>query len=1249
MAELVELEFRGSGTLFEQLEKLEGTVAGLGETHKRVHDGIQEDLKASGTQTQRFSKDIAGASQLVVALSKSAGAGLPALAKNLEGVADLTEQVQGSLSAVDKSNLTNVNSALRDMANKAGLVVKEVGKEKQARLDALVATQKITKEEALLLAEVTAVVDTLREGAEIPPPNLDTPIEKAKTLQQQYRVAYQEAQRLAGTPGPDFDRATAEAARLKEELNDVRGRIDALNPDDKLGAFTKFGNALAGGAQAAGGFFLVFADGNQKLQETIFKFQSFLFALSGAQTFFADIKDAYQNVLAVLGLTTKATVESAAASELDAVAKGEQAVATTAAGTASTGAAVGVRAFTAALLTNPIFLFAAGLAIVVGLLIALTAGTKEAKKSYQELLDLANRNTQRQDLDLQVRQAQLTKKLAEEQLQRQKDVDAGRRASAERTRAELERDAKRQAELDGIAAKRERDTRKASFEELQDLKRQAVTTDDQQRALDIVDEQKFAQLRKALALGENATKEEVVKAYYDRKKEFRDADTKAEEALQGTEIGNLSKAMAERKKLFEDLQNLKREALDADKTGRVGDILDAKKFAELQKALDLDENATKQEVAKAYYEKKAEFRSADLQGMAEAINKEAAGFETLATLLASLADKEKATAELRKRIREELAEALAAIEKNLADKISALEIEQADPNKSLELRRAVAEKEVDLLERDMRRAVALIELREKLTSEAIDRMTDKEREAAADRQIAAGGGQLDPKKADQVQTLRLLTEQKFLRESLELQRDHARTLLDLEAETADKRRKDLELDLAERAIELKKAGATEAQITADAALKRRALEREISTDALQLEQQTQLDFLAARVAGSKGNAAAERAAQIEVLNVKIEFAEKALQLIDDTGTATARAEVAAARRVIAELQAELQSVVSQVTPFNVFDLLGLNLSDLQQQRLRDAFQDIGQALMDVVSSNLSARQLDLESQVETTDAIVEDQRRRRDELAAELEKEQEKAEAGRANNVLGIKASIAETIRLEKLAIAEKKRLQQEQQRIARQQVIIDGATQASGLATGVANLIKTWSTIPFGIGLVSAFAQGALIYSFFSGLKTKLAAASQPQQFWTGTKSVQRGAGERAGVDTVAAMLTEDEAVVPVASNRKHRALVGAVIDDDFSKLSAKELAPIIDQISLKDLLEGTGISVNETESREVIKLHNSVRETERVESLSGVESRLDRVISEVHALRTKEAARAKKTIERLPDGSVVERGPGYTHILLP
>ena len=190
MAQNVDLEFRASGSLFRDLEVMQAQVSGLGEAHKKVHEGIQEDLAQSAGETKKFGASVSAASQLVVALAKSAGQGLPALAKSLAEVADLTEQARAGLSSTDRTNLSNVNSALRGIADTQGLVVRQVNAEKKARIDALVEAKKITKEEANLLEETTAVVDTLKEAAVASTElavSLDGPIEQGATLAQQYR------------------------------------------------------------------------------------------------------------------------------------------------------------------------------------------------------------------------------------------------------------------------------------------------------------------------------------------------------------------------------------------------------------------------------------------------------------------------------------------------------------------------------------------------------------------------------------------------------------------------------------------------------------------------------------------------------------------------------------------------------------------------------------------------------------------------------------------------------------------------------------------------------------------------------------------------------------------------------------------------------------------------------------------------------------------------------------------------------
>lgn len=57
--------------------------------------------------------------------------------------------------------------------------------------------------------------------------------------------------------------------------------------------------------------------------------------------------------------------------------------------------------------------------------------------------------------------------------------------------------------------------------------------------------------------------------------------------------------------------------------------------------------------------------------------------------------------------------------------------------------------------------------------------------------------------------------------------------------------------------------------------------------------------------------------------------------------------------------------------------------------------------------------------------------------------------------------------------------------------MVIDSAQQASNIAVSVSNLIKTWSNIPFGLGLVLAFAQAATIVAFMANIRNQAKAIS--------------------------------------------------------------------------------------------------------------------------------------------------------------
>lgn len=1166
MANPVDLEFRAGGSLFKDLQVMQAEVNGLGDAHKKVHQGIQEDLSHSAEGARKFGANVSAASQLVVALAKSSGQGLQSLARNLQEVSDLTEQAQSGLAATDKTNLTNVNAALRSIAQTQGIVVRSITSEKRARIEALVEAKKVTAEEGKLLMEVTEVVDTMKEAVHATselPALIDDSVESTKTLAQQYREAVREAQRIGqefGKNSDEFLEATRNAAALKKEIADVGDRIRALNPGDKLAAFSQFGNAIASGAQAVGGFFVTFSSGNQAIQETIYKFQSFLFAIQGAQGFIRDFKDAFENVRAVLGLTAEASEAAALASEVDSIAKGEEAVATTAVGTASTGAAAGVRAFTAALLANPLTAAVAILLALAGAMFLFASNTEQAVETYDDLLERLQRPVKRRQLEGELEQAELLAKMEAERLKRIEDFQAGRRASIERTSAELAKDAERQSAVD----------RKLRGS-----------------ALDSVDVQRAA---------------------------------------------------------FQSLQDTKRRAIKENERTGEKEVADAAAFSTLRIKLGLDENAKLAEVEKAYYDKKAQFREAELQGEADLAAKRGEEASKAADKLQEQLDKEKAAAELRLRIREQLASNIEAIEKDLAEKIKALQLDQADPMEQVRLRKAASDEEVRVLERNLRREIALGELRAKVGDEAFDKLTERQKQASADAIIAAGGGQLAAQQQEQLNTLRLLSEQAYLKEVQDLNRANQETLLSIQAEGADRARAQLELDLVKRAEDLRKAGATDAQITADATAKRAALNLKIAQESIDLEEQTQLDLIAARTAGKDGNTAAERAAQIEILSVRLEFAKKRLALINDDGTAESAALVASAKKTVAELTAELESVKSQVVPFSLFDLLGFKLNDADKQKVEQALASIGQSILSIVNSNIAARQADLDNQQSINEQLISDNQNHLQELEQQLKEEEDLQRQGLANNVDGVRAAINEKKKIERDALAEKKRLLIEEAKLARQRAIAESAQQASSLLTAGATLFQK-GAFAGPVGIITSIATIASMIAGFIALKSKLSAATA-QAFAKGTKSVQRKAGMATGIDTVPAMLTEDEAVIPVAANRKHRSLVGAIIDDDFSKLPPHVLQPLLDSINLSELLRGTGVKVSEKAMREDIQTQERSVASPAVD-VSGLEARIDRLTEEVVSLR-KDAKNRPQT-ETLPNGTRIIRRPGETHIIRP
>jgi hypothetical protein len=223
------------------------------------------------------------------------------------------------------------------------------------------------------------------------------------SLRTQVKQAKEEAQKAAEKYGEFSTQANAarqRAGALADQMGDLNRQVNLLNPEAKAKAFSNLASGVVGAFSIATGALQAFGVKNKEVEEIAMKLQAALNITQGIASI-GSLKEAYQDVKVVLGFTVAAQEAMVVATEAEAV--------------ASTQAAVATRGFTAALLTNPIFLAVAAIAALAGAMIALSDDTEEAEKevvkmteSQKELRSASNAAAAAAD-DLAVAQGNLSK------------------------------------------------------------------------------------------------------------------------------------------------------------------------------------------------------------------------------------------------------------------------------------------------------------------------------------------------------------------------------------------------------------------------------------------------------------------------------------------------------------------------------------------------------------------------------------------------------------------------------------------------------------------------------------------------------------------------------------------------------------------------------------------------------------------------------------------------------------------------
>lgn len=1118
MAQKIELQFDVEGNdLFADLRRLRDEMVAVGVANEQVQKEIQGDLKKSTESTRTFTQAMDATGEVIAEVGAQARTGgVAAIGKGLEDGARKAEKLAGEISdvrvesAAAARTVTQIGRAQDQVAGKVKLTAQQYAIIREELQRAGLSADEWEQSIAEAVEELAGAVEVVQELAPAMEPTLDA----MDGLQRQLRAAKKEAGELAAQFGIDSEQAIEAQRRvgdLTDQVGDLKARFDAFNPDKKFQAVQQLAFSLQGGLFAIQSISQLIAGDNEALQRILGTMQTLIFATTGLQSLWGGLGDSLKTLRAVLTTTTAATTAQAEAS---AVAGAAATGAGAAAGASTTGwaaATAAVKAFTVALITNPIFLVVAAITTLTVAMIALSDGGDKAKKSFDDLFD--------------------------------------------------------------------------TLEKFRRIGDRTIDLDKQLKDLDIA--------RKRILASEG---------------DFALARQLVEEAA-NAEINAIQRKAAARRQDAEDLQR----TLD---TLQAAGKLDAEEVAERQQRI----NAIIEETEEVYGQTLLVRRAAENE---------------LAQINRDALKEAEANAKARKALVEETILAERELTQRLLQEARRAEGER-DPFRRVENERLAAQEEITELERGFARKLAAIELQKRIGRRAFEELTQIEREARLDALIDEQGIRLPAQQQEQINALRLLVEQAYGEQIEEVYRAQARARAEIIGESLERERRLFELGLLDKLAELRKAGLSEAEVLEFQTTQREEFARKQTETLIDADLRLAQARIRARERGAEAEKAFLRRQQLDLLAVEIAANEERLRVIQDDATAEGELRRAEITAVLADLRRARAEILGTPLNLNLLDLLGL--TEREQAAVRQALGSILASVQQTLSAINQARSAEVQAAISASDALISDAQRRRSELQSQLQAELEDRKAGLANNVDAVRAAIAEQERVEAAALVRKKQLQEEQVRLARQQVIVDSIVQFSSMVTAVAQVFKaeSWKGV---VGVVGSISSLAAMVASFIALKARLRAASAPQGFKEGTKSVRRGPGERPGIDTVHAMLTEGEAVVPVAKARKHRRLVEAIIDDDFSRVSHVDLSP---------LLRGTGVRLNEAAVRRTVRLSQSAGgtvppvATER--AFARLERRVEELTEEVRRFRSQEAAR-----EQIQDtgGKVVIRRGNEIHTI--
>ena len=331
---------------------------------------------------------------------------------------------------------------------------------------------------------------------------------------------------------------------------------------------------------------------------------------------------------------------------------------------------------------------------------------------------------------------------------------------------------------------------------------------------------------------------------------------------------------------------------------------------------------------------------------------------------------------------------------------------------------------------------------------------------------------------------RLQAEQQALQMQIQITEDGTEELLNLRLALIEKQR---EIEIEQNRVKDEKVRQDEKLINAKydrMALKESA---DFNTKLAQRDLEAMQDLAEAEFDLLDRN---ERQKTIFRLNLEKARLEAILKINETATNKMTDMEVKAVKAAIEKINQEKNRVGYD----NLYELLGLNVSDRQQDALNTAISSISDSIGSLIDSWVSA-----------ADAAADSANKQVDAAQKILDAEIEARNAGYANNVDVAKKEL-------ELAKQNAREAEKERQKAQKAQARIDALTQSSSLVTASANIWASLSSVPL-IGPALAVAAIAAMWTSFAAAKIKASQVSK-EEYGEGTVELLRGGSHASGHD---------------------------------------------------------------------------------------------------------------------------------------